>query len=85
MLLIFRKETNRYDEVIFKSAEAVKEHLLISYTDLHSEANRRLAEYFGLIDHKQPFLFIVDPRAGDMRKFIGPSEITEDTITRFVK
>jgi len=50
ILTIFRREGTHHEEEVYKGVELVKNNIITSYADLTSEANRRLAEYFGLTE-----------------------------------
>jgi hypothetical protein len=84
MLIVFRKENGEYDQVVHKAAAAIRDSIITTYADMNSEANKRMAEYFGLAGKKQPFLFIADSTDGDMKKYVGPNEVTVDSIQDFV-
>ena len=84
ILIVFRREGTHHEDEMYKGVELVKNNIITSYADLTSESNKRLAEYFGLTEKSQPFLFIVDPTDNDIKKYIGPSEITAKEMQAFV-
>ena len=84
-LVLFRHESQakEFDKILKTISRQLEGKVLVSYTDLSTEENRKLAGNFGLSGKKQPAALILDP-ANDTRYFLS-SDITEDSLKQFLK
>lgn len=84
-LFIFRSESqaDTYATLLNQLSAKLKGVISLSYADLSTESNKRLADYLGLKADQQPLAFLVDSRE-PLKKFKYEGELTVEPISEFV-
>jgi protein disulfide-isomerase A1 len=83
-LFIFRSESeaDTYNTLLNQLSTKLRGVIALTYADLNSEPNKRLADYLGLTANQQPLAFLVDSR-NPLKKYKYEGELTVDAIAEF--
>lgn len=84
-LMVFRHESQDkfYEKILKKLSRQLEGKILVAYSDLSTEENRKILSKFAVSGKKQPSALILDP-AKNVRFFLdGP--IDEETLKKFLK
>lgn len=84
-LMVFRHESQDklYEKILKKISRQLEGKILVAYSDLSTEENRKILSKFAVTGKKQPSALILDP-AKNLRFFLdGP--IDEEILKKFLK
>lgn len=84
-LLVLRHESEEklYEKILKKLSRQLEGKILIAYSDLSTEENRKLLGNFGLSGKKQPSALILDP--SNNSRFFLDAPIDEESLKKFLK